>query len=74
MKASMLWYSERVKERRKQLSNEFHLMSVSFKTKSNQGFRDKDQTWKTDAHNKEHTITKIIRTKATKVNEQLGLH
>ena len=25
--------------------------------------RDKDQTWKTDKHNKEHKITKIIHTK-----------
>ena len=26
-------------------------------------FMDKDQTWETDIHNKEHEITKIIHTK-----------
>ena len=42
--------------------------------KSNQGnqgssgneknvFMDKDQTWKTDKHNKEHKVTKMIHTK-----------
>ena len=35
--------------------------------------KDKKQTRKTDTQNKEHEITKIIRTKKKKPNEQLGL-
>ena len=52
----------------------YHLESNQGNQHSSRNQKNKDQTWKTDIHNKEHKLTKNNTYKVTKVNEQLRLH